>query len=113
MKGGDAMNINKIKNETLRKLTAREIGDLDLCNHGVGLYRGELKSRKKGVKAVKVSDYEFHFVGTVSRIEFVKIVSEGETQEWAARIYRFPTHPGPEGEYETFPMGITGCDFFK
>lgn len=107
------MNIQNIKNETLHKLTAREIGDLDLCNYGVGLYRGELKSRKKGVKTIRVSEDEIHFEGTVARIEFVKIVSVGEVQEWAARIYKKPTNPNEEGRYETYPMGIVGCDYFK
>lgn len=107
------MNINKIKSETLHKLTAEEIGNLDLLNYGVGLYRGELKSRKAGLKTTKVSEYEIHFEGTAKRIEFVKIVSKGEVPEWAARIYRKAIYPDAEGSYETFPMGITGCDFFK
>lgn len=107
------MNINRIKNETLHKLTAEEIGALGLCNFGVGLYRGELKSRRKGLKTVKVSEDEIHFEGTTNRVEFIKIVSVGDTQEWAARIYKMPVNPNQQGEYETYPMGIFGCDFFK
>ena len=107
------MNINKIWNSTLAKLTAEEIGNLGLCNYGVGLYKGELKSRRNGMKRIKVSEDEFHFEGTVARIEFVKIVSVGEVQEWAARIYKKPTYPNEEGHYETYPMGIVGCDYFK
>lgn len=106
------MNINNIKNETLHKLTAEEIGDLDLCNYGVGLYRGELKSRKRGFKTVVVSDHEVHFVADVCRVEFVEIVARGEVKEWAGRIYKFESHPFGEG-YDTFPMVLQGVGFFK
>lgn len=107
------MNIQNIKNETLHKLTAREIGDLGLVNYGVGLHRGELKSRRRGLTAKKVNDYEVHFEGTAARIEFIQIVAEGETKEWAARIWRKASYPNQKEEYETYPMGIVGCEYFK
>ena len=107
------MNINSIKNETLHKLTANEIGELGLCNYGIGLYRGELKSRKSGWKTVKVNDHEIHFEGTVSVIEFIQIVSTGKVKEWAARVYRKAVFENEVATYEDYPMGIIGCDFIR
>ena len=107
------MDINRIENSTLAKLTAKEIGALGLCNYGVGLYKGELKSRRNGLKTIKVSEKEIHFEGTVSRIEFVQIVSDGSEKHWAARIFRKPSYPNEIGKYDTYPMGIFGCDFIK
>lgn len=107
------MNINEITNETLHKLTAWEIGALGLVNYGIGLYRGELKSRKSGWKTVKVSDWETHFEGTVSRIEFIRLESTEESKEWAARVYRKAVFDNEVATYEIYPMGIIGCDFIR
>lgn len=100
--------IQNIQNSTLAKLTAREIGDLDLCNYGIGLYRGELKTRYNGMSRKSADGVTFTYEGTARRIEFTEIVSEGETREWAARIWN-----KEQDKYETYPMGIMGCDFFR
>ena len=102
------MNINRIENSTLAKLTAAEIGALDLCNYGVGLYRGELKTRYNGMKRTSSDGVTFSFEGTAKRIEFTEIVSEDEQRHWAARIWNKISE-----DYETYPMGIVGCGFFR
>lgn len=108
------MNIQNIKNETLHKLTAQEIGELGLCNEGVGLYKGELKTRFNGMKRTSEDGITFTFEGTVAKIEFTEIDSgDSEERHWAARIYRKPTRPNEVGRYETNPMGIIGCDYIR
>lgn len=108
------INIDRITNKTLSKLTKTEIGDLDLVNYGVGLYRGDLKTRYNGMKRQTEDGVTFWFEGTGSRIEFTEIVNtdpEGR-REWAARIFRKDESPSG-GHYETYPMGIAGCGFFR
>ena len=115
------MNIQNIKNSTISKLTANEVGELGLVNYGVGLYKGDLKSRVNGLKTVKVSENEIWFCGTSSRIEFIKLASVNPVdgrQEWAARIWRESilrdsVFQNEDGKYEEYPMGITGCRFFR
>lgn len=102
------IDINKVENKTLAKLTAKEIGLFGLCNIGIGLYRGELKTRYNGMKRTSEDGVTFIFHGNGANVEFTEIVSEGECREWAARI--FDTE---RGEYQTYPMGITGCGFFR
>lgn len=80
------MNINEIKNSTIAKLTAEEVGTLGLLNMGVMTYNGELKARRQGYKAVKVSDIETHFsagyVGIV--VQFIKLA---DNSGYAMRMY--------------------------
>ena len=102
------MNINKIENSTLAKLTAEEIGALDLCNYGVGLYRGDLKTRYNGMKRQTNDGVTFWYEFKNGRLEFTEIVSEGEQREWAARMYN-----NDKEAYETYPMGIAACYFFR
>lgn len=107
------MNIQNIKNETLHKLTKEEIGDLGLCNEGVGLYRGELKTRCNGIKRTSEDGITFSFEGTARRIEFTEIVSNEmednfPVRHWAARIWNKVSN-----SYETYPMGIAGCDYIR
>lgn len=101
--------IDRIKNSTLAKLTTEEIGALGLCNEGVGLYKGELKTRYNGMPRKTEDGVTFTFEGTASRIEFTKLVTENSDEKhWAARIWNKVS-----GSYETYPMGITGCPFFR
>lgn len=102
------MNIQEIKNSTLAKLTSKEIGDLGLCNYGVGLYRGDLKSRYNGMRRQTNDGVTFWYEGEARRIEFTELESAEEYREWAARIF-----DKTRNEYETFPMGIAGCGFFR
>ena len=84
------MNIQNIENKTIAKLTADEIGELGLLNHGVMTYRGELKTRVKGFKTVN-SGAERHFYDEEgNHAEFFKIVStEEDVDHWAMRIWLY------------------------
>lgn len=109
------LNIDMIENKTLAKLTKEEIGALDLVNYGVGLYRGDLKTRYNGMKRQTNDGVTFWFEGATARIEFTEIVStdpEGR-REWAARVFRKPDDLNNVGHYETFPLGIIGCEYFR
>lgn len=101
--------IDRIKNSTLAKLTTEEIGVLGLCNEGVGLYKGELKTRYNGMPRKTEDGVTFTFEGTARRIEFTKLVTENSDEKhWAARIWNKVSE-----SYETYPMGISGCPFFR
>lgn len=105
----DIININRIGNPTLAKLTTEEIGALGLCNEGVGLYKGELKTRYNGISRKTEDGVTFTFEGTASRIEFTELVTVNSAEKhWAARIWNKVSE-----SYETYPMGITGCPFFR
>ena len=101
--------MKSVRNSTLAKLTAQEIEELGLCNEGVGLYKGELKTRYNGMSRKTEDGVTFTFEGAECRIEFTKLVTENsEEKHWAARIW-----DKARESYETYPMGITGCPFFR
>lgn len=103
------MDINEIKNSTLAKLTSKEIGVLGLCNYGVGLYRGELKTRYNGMPRKTEDGITFTYTAKNGyRIEFTELPTDEDVREWAARIW-----DENRGRYNEFPMGIVGCDFFR
>ena len=102
------MNINEIKNETIRKLNWREIGQFGLNNFGVYTYHGNLKTRKQGFKREAVSDWQTNFVGTGCRIEFIRIEQTSEDTNYAVRAY--------DTEHEEYIKSFNvlfACDFFK
>lgn len=102
------MNVNTIKNETIRKLNWREIGDFGLINYGVITYHGQLKTRKQGFKREVVNDWQTNFVGIGCRIEFVRIEQTSEDTDYAMRIYDMER----ETYIDTLNM-LFGCEFFK
>ena len=67
------MDISRIKNETLHKLTWEEIGTLGLLNEGIVTYRGTLKARAKGYKTEVINEWQTNFIGEFFRVEFIKI----------------------------------------
>lgn len=104
--------IDRVKNSTLAKLTKDEIGELGLCNEGVGLYRGDLKTRYNGMTRKTEDGVTFWFESKsgTARMEFTEIVndSDDDVRHWAARLFNIET-----GHYETYPMGIAGCGYFR
>lgn len=106
------MNIQNIKNSTLAKLTAKEIGELGICNYGVGLYKGELKTRRAGVTRKSEDGVVFTFEYNVVRYEFIALPSTDEMywegKHWALRIF-----DKLAGKYTEYPTGIIGCEFIR
>ena len=104
------MDINKVRNATLAKLDAREIGELDLLNHGVMTYRGTLKTRVRGCKTVKVSEVETDFEEEDFRTEFIKIAPSDYSDEdhWAMRIWNKNTD-----KYLEHLMPLYGLKFLR
>ena len=81
------MNINEIKNGTIAKLTAEEVGALGLLNEGIATYRGQLKARRSGYKVSKVSEFETDFDSGIGLVaQFIKLADTSEAM-WAMRIY--------------------------
>lgn len=107
------MKIQNIKNETIHKLNRHEIGDLGLVNHGVMLYKGELKTRKPGLKRTVVNDWQINFEGTVAVLEFIKIEPTLTETEWAMRIRQKSIYPDMDDFYIEDINPLLGCDFFR
>lgn len=113
----DLIAIDRVKNSTLAKLTKDEIGDLGLCNVGVGLYRGDLKTRYNGMTR-KTNDgvtFWFESKSGKSRIEFTEIKNEDDDglRHWACRLWVCDAEDKSSGHYETYPLGIAGCPYFR
>ena len=105
------LDANKIKNDTIHKLNRLEIGDLGLCNVGVYLYKGELKSRIKDFKTVKINDWQTNFERDDIRLEVIKIAEMGDEKgimPWAVRLFDIN-----KNSYEEFWMILEGCRLFK
>lgn len=104
------VNPDDIKNETLAKLTWREIGELGLCNLGVFCYHGVLKSRRQGWKTEVVSDVQTNFISASGneRVEFIKIQQTDEDTNYAMRAYSIE-----RDHYIVHHDVLAGCDFFK
>lgn len=104
------MDIQKIKNETLTKLTAEEIGNFGLLNVGFMTYRGQLKARRQGFKTEKVSDTQTNFVHNVYhyRVEFIRIQQTVDETEWVMRWFDTELN-----RYHDWVNPLAGVDFFK
>ena len=103
------LDINRVQNATLHKLTWSEIGELGLNNYGVFCYHGTLKTRKQGFKKEIVNEWQTNFIASNNyRVEFVKIEQTDDEPNYAMRVY--------DTELETYTVHINvllGCDFFK
>lgn len=102
------ITLNEVKNETLAKLTWREIGTLGLYNVGVSTYRGELKTRCRGFKRHTNDNVTYWFEDEKHRLEFTRIQSDDDTTHWAERTYNKETE-----KYEQYALGINGVDFIR
>ena len=102
------MTHNELKNSTIAKLDRNEIGFFKLYDSGVYTYKGTLKSRKAGYKTSKVSDYQTNFYDDEHRIEFIRIQSLGDEEEYAMRVFNIADN----NYYKSFPI-LAGCDFFR
>ena len=102
-------DINRVRNETLHKLTWEEIGELGLNNYGVWTYHGELKSRRQGYKREVINEWQINFKGSNEyRAEFIKIQQTSENTDWALRVYN--------EQLETYTVHVhplLGIDFLK
>ena len=102
-------DINKVKNETLHKLTWQEIGELGLNNYGVFTYHGELKTRRQGYKREVINEWQINFKASNEyRLEFIKIQQTSENTDWALRVYN--------EQLETYNVQfniLAGIDFLK
>lgn len=105
---------NKIKNETIKKLTRQEISDLGLFECGCYTYKGTLKQRVRGLKTTLKTENEVHFDGEDLRWEIIKIVPEKNRfnpmleDEYCIRCF-----DKNENGYLKFYQVLIGCDFFK
>ena len=98
----------KMTNETIKKLTLKEMNDLGCFNIGICFYRGEgcLKSRVKGFKTTLKSEDEMHYEKDDFKFtfEFIKM-SDGT---FAFRVFN-----NVKDEYENFVQPIWGMRFIR
>lgn len=99
----------EIKNETIKKLTMKELNDLCCGNIGIYTYKGVLKTRTKEFFRTQVDDKEFWFEsknGSSVKFEFIKLADEVNEPQWAVRRV-------VKDKYEMFWPVLWGCDFVK
>ena len=96
----------KMTNETIKKLTNKEMNDLGCMNIGICLYIADagLKSRVKGFKTTLKSEDEMHYENGDSRIEFIKLADKG----YAFRIFEID-----KNEYMDFVQPLWGMRFIR
>lgn len=102
------LDMSRISNATIEKLTRDELAGFGLYNAGICTYKGELKSRKKGFKTTEAPHTERCFETESKRFEFIKIQQTSEETEYAMRVYN-----KVENDYEEWFPVLWGCDFFK
>ena len=98
----------KMTNETIKKLTNKEMNDLECMNIGICLYICDagLKSRVKGFKTTLKSEDEMHYETDDFKFtfEFIKM-SDGT---FAFRVFNNDTD-----EYENFVEPLWGMRFIR
>ena len=101
-------DLSRIKNDTIAKLNRIDISDLGLNSQGIFTYKGTLKSRVKNYKTEKVNDHQINFSTHGTILEFIKIQSLSDTDEYALRVKDILTD-----RYAEFYPVLWGCKFFK
>lgn len=104
----------KISNETIKKLTVKELNDLGCGIIGIYTYKGQLKTRTKGFKRVQLDEKEFYFTSDDGMVQFVfiKTADETEVEQWAVRRACM-TNNDNIMHYEESWQVLWGCSFFK
>ena len=99
-----------IKNATIKKLDRQEIADLGLYSQGIYTYKGQVKSRVKGLKTTFRTESEVHFEGEHVRWEVIQIVTTNDEgkNEYAIRCF-----DKDRNEYENFWAVLAGLKFIK
>lgn len=65
-----------IENETIKKLTNKEMNNLGCFNIGIGLCKGTPKRRVKGLKVTLNCGNEIHYENENVRYELIKLADE-------------------------------------
>lgn len=95
----------KMTNETIKKLTNKEMNDLGCFSIGIVLVRGIEKSRVKGCKTTLKTNDEIHYETENSRFELIKLASDND---FAFRYFNKTL-----GKYEDFVQPLVAINFVK
>lgn len=103
----------KVKNETIKKLTSKEMQELGLISIGCIPVRGEAKCRVKGYKTTFKSDTEIHYENEFDRVELVKLDSKSwfdskQMQDWCVRFFN-----KERNEYVSLVAPLWAINFVK
>lgn len=98
-----------IKNSTIKKLDMHEVAELGLYSKGIYTYKGQVKTRVKGLKTTFRTETETHFEGEHVRWEVIQIVATNNegVNEYAIRCFS-----KDKNEYVDY-MVLTGVDFMR
>lgn len=81
------IDLSKISNNMLSKLTRDQICGLGLMSAGICTYQGALKKRVRGFKTRMITDRIQYFEGDYVRWEVIKIVPRSVDNEYAVRLF--------------------------
>lgn len=95
----------KMTNETIKKLTNKEMNDIGCFSIGIVLVRGIAKSRVKGCKTTLKTKDEIHYETESSRFELIKLASDND---FAFRYFNKTL-----GKYEDFVQPLVAINFVK
>ena len=105
----------RITNETIAKLTNKELQDLGVLNIGIILYSGTLKKRIKS-ETLKVTTYTEEIVvyeNQYIKHEFIKLVGQSEWDGVLYNNYAYRVFNKNTLQYETDVQVLSGLYFLK
>ena len=95
----------RMTNETIKKLTNKEMNDLCCFTIGIVLVRGVAKCRVKGCKTTLKNQDEVHYETESYRFELIKLASDND--------FAFRCFNKSLGKYEDFVQPLVAIDFVK
>lgn len=101
----------KLANETIKKLTVKEMNDIGCYNIGICLVKGKAKCRVKGCKTTKKTDDEIHYETDKFRFELIKTADEMDNAESFSYAVRWFNKE--KDEYEKWFPIMNAIDFVK
>lgn len=104
----------KLNNETIKKLTIKELNDLGCANIGIMPVRGIAKQRVKGLKTTLKTDTETHYEGENIRWELIKTQSVYD-DDMGHEIYGYVVRRfiKATNTYDDFVQILTAIGFVK
>ena len=96
-----------IKNETIKKLTRKEMNGIGCFNSGIVTVIGTAKQRLKGLKTTLKSETEMHYESEYLRHELIKLADE-DNENCAYRMFNKETN-----KYEDFVQPLVAIEFVK
>jgi hypothetical protein len=98
----------RVENDTLKKLTTKEVNGLGLGNIGCNPIKGIAKTRLKGLKTTMRTDNEIHYESDYNVHELIKLADVDEIPHWVHRVFNKESK-----KYEEFVQILMSIEFVK